>query len=162
MAEEIKDCSELLQSQQQRLSRLYMQDTVALLTARREKLGDEVLTVAEQYTGDGMRRHFAEMASRHGSNSIADLIQLLWEPMLARGQEYTMEARDGGVQIRCTKCYLQEWAAEWGAPEVAYRLTCSTDPYIVEGFNPKIGFRRDKTLMEGHDCCNHFYYLKEE
>jgi len=39
-------------------------------------------------------------------------------------------------------------------------MFCQNDFYIAEGFNSKIGLKRTKTLMEGHDCCDHFYYMK--
>ncbi|TFH07921.1 MAG: hypothetical protein E4H14_07485 [Candidatus Thorarchaeota archaeon] len=43
---------------------------------------------------------------------------------------------------------------DWG-----YSLYCVDDEYMVMGFNPKMEFTRSKTLMEGHDCCNHCYRL---
>ncbi|MFW9789019.1 MAG: L-2-amino-thiazoline-4-carboxylic acid hydrolase, partial [Candidatus Thorarchaeota archaeon] len=37
---------------------------------------------------------------------------------------------------------------------------CNEDEHIVAGFNPSIKFSRTKTLMEGHDCCDHCYVMK--
>jgi hypothetical protein len=30
-----------------------------------------------------------------------------------------------------------------------------------EGYNPRIAFKRTKTLMEGDDYCDHFYGYRE-
>lgn len=46
--------------------------------------------------------------------------------------------------------------------EMANYIFCAGDPYIVEGFNPKMGFKRTKTLTLGDDCCDHFYYYKDK
>lgn len=49
-------------------------------------------------------------------------------------------------------CYLQHDAADIGFAQV-----CWGDYAWAEGFNPKIQLVRDKTLMQGHSCCNHKY-----
>ena len=162
MSEQNRSYEEMLRAERQRLSRVHMRNQVALLAALRERLGDEVLSVAEQHTGAAARQGWSRLAARHGSNSIADLVKLLWEPLTAQGLEYTSEESDGGLKMTCTKCPLHELAKEIGHAEIVYALTCGTDPYMVEGFNAKMGFRRTKTLMQGHDCCDHFYYMKEE
>ena len=46
------------------------------------------------------------------------------------------------------------------ATDWLYHHTCSADEAMVSGFNPKIGFRRTKTLMQGDDYCDHYYYMK--
>ena len=43
------------------------------------------------------------------------------------------------------------------APSQGYATVCFADFALPEGFNPKIKLVRDKTLMQGHDCCNHRY-----
>jgi hypothetical protein len=43
------------------------------------------------------------------------------------------------------------------AGDIGYAMVCWGDYAWAEGFNPKIKLVRDKTLMEGHDRCNHRY-----
>ena len=44
--------------------------------------------------------------------------------------------------------------------DLMYQHTCSVDECIATTFNPQIGFRRTKTLMQGDEYCDHFYYMK--
>jgi hypothetical protein len=62
--------------------------------------------------------------------------------------------------MRCTKCPAYEMAKDMNATEWLYHHICSIDEYVVSGFNPKIGFTRTKTLMQGDDYCDHYYYMK--
>jgi len=50
------------------------------------------------------------------------------------------------------ECYIQHYASDIG-----YAQVCWGDYAWAEGFNPKIKLVRDKTLMQGHSCCNHRY-----
>ena len=134
-------------------------DIIALLNALAEQFGREkVVEVVEMVVAENTRREWAEVAHKKKSNTIDDLIQILWDPSQF---DFTMEQRDGGVQMHITRCPYVELAKEFGATDWFYHLCCIGDPPLVEGFNPKMGFRRTKTLMEGHECCDHFYFLKD-
>lgn len=162
MTDEPKSYDAMLQRERQRLSLIHMKRTVSLLAALRERFGDGVLEVATEHYGKEAREGWARLAAKHGSNSIDDLVNLLWEPMTAQGFEYSREEQADGTQMKCTRCHLNDLAQETGEPEVVHSITCATDPYIVEGFNPQMGFRRTKTLVQGHGCCDHFYYIKKQ
>lgn len=62
---------------------------------------------------------------------------------------------------RFTRCLWAEVFRELGAEDIGYWI-CEGDGPAVTAFNPKIKFKRTKTLMEGNDCCDHIYYLKNE
>ena len=138
-------------------------DVIALLNALAEQFGKEkVVEIVEMVVAENARAEWAEIAREEGSNTIDDLVRILLEPLRdGQGFEFTLEERDGGVQMHCTQCSHVELAKEVDGREWLYYLVCGGDPYIVEGFNPKMGFQRTKTLMEGHDCCNHFYFMKD-
>jgi len=102
-----------------------------------------------------------EIAQREKSCTIDDLIRILWEPLKARGFEFSIEQKGKGIQFRCTKCAHHDLAREINGTDWMFYLKCASDPYIVEGFNPKIVFHRTKTLMQGHDCCDHYYEFQE-
>jgi len=55
------------------------------------------------------------------------------------------------------ECLTAEVFREEDAAEIGYATVCHADFALPEGFNPKIKLIRDKTLMQGHDCCNHRY-----
>jgi predicted ArsR family transcriptional regulator len=136
------------------------QNPITLLNALQERFGLQVKDVLERIVATNVPRDWVAVARQRGSNTIEDLIQVLWEPLIPKGFEYTLEKRDDGVQMSCTRCPFYELGRALNGTEWLYYLVCLNDLYIVEGFNPNMGFRRTKTLMEGHECCDHFYFMK--
>lgn len=158
-----KAIEERICEERDKVKRDYTRRTIAILNGLRERLGPQVTEAVSEMAAEAARAKWAEIARQEGSNTIEDIIRLLWEPLRAKGFEFTVECREDGVQMRCVRCPNYDLAREIeGGPEWLYYLTCATDPHVVAGFNPKIGFRRTKTLMAGDDCCDHFYYYLED
>jgi predicted ArsR family transcriptional regulator len=105
---------------------------------------------------------WASVAESEENHTIQDLIRLLWEPLKEEGWEYSMEEDENGVRMCCTKCAIADFAKDMASEEKewVFRIYCASDPFITEGFNPQIGFQRTKTLVEGFECCDHYYYMK--
>jgi len=57
--------------------------------------------------------------------------------------------------LRVTECLWAKTFREIGAEELGYALICHPDYDICRGFNPRITMTRSKTLMQGHDHCDH-------
>jgi predicted ArsR family transcriptional regulator len=133
-----------------------------LLRIMKNHFGEEAYRAVVQGNGEGVIKQWKKKAEQAGDNSIESLIKLLWEPLRAYGFEYTMEETKTGIQMNCTKCWSHDFAVRKKITEEMFYLACETDPFIVEGFNPNIGFTRTKSLMQGDDCCNHFYYYKNK
>ena len=88
-------------------------------------------------------------------------IKLLWEPLKNEGFQYEIIGKtETGVQLKCTYCPIVDLVKYCGITKEALQMFCQNDFYITEGFNSKIVLKRTKTLMEEHDCCDHFYYMK--
>ncbi|MCE1187913.1 MAG: L-2-amino-thiazoline-4-carboxylic acid hydrolase [Ignavibacteria bacterium] len=135
---------------------------ITMYNALRSKYGDEVDSLIKQAHGNANKQAFCQIAKSLQHQTIEDLISVLWEPGLKMGFEYSMENKDNGIQMHCTACPFAELYRSQNAPDLGYLLFCQPDYDIVEGFNPKMGFRRTKTLMEGDSHCDHFYYMIEE
>jgi len=133
-----------------------------ILRAMKEHYGEEVYQIIVEKQGEHIRNHFKKMAEENGDNSIEAYIKLVYDPCLELGNEFTVEKTEDGYQMYCTKCMPYDGAKRFGVTEEAYYITCSRDPYMVEGFNPNIGLKRTKTRMQGHDCCDHFFYYKDK
>ena len=157
-----KNIEEILREQREYLEGRHLQHTAVLLEEIKNRFGLSVYKLVEEVQGKYLQKKWAAIARKEGHNQIEDLIRLLWEPLRSQGLEYEVVARPDGIMMRCTKCPACNLARELGTTTWAYHLICMNDAYIVEGFNPRIGFRRTKTLMEGFECCDHFYYLKSE
>ncbi len=149
-------------TQEQELRMAHCMEMAKLIRAFRERFGDAACQVVERLNGDAARAQWREIAERSEDHSIEALIALLWEPLKAQGFAYDVERTDAGYQMRCTRCAFYDMARYCGITEEAFYMFCAGDPYIAEGFNPNIGLKRTKTLMQGQDCCDHLYYYKEK
>jgi hypothetical protein len=67
---------------------------------------------------------------------------------------------DTVFEMRVSECLWAKAFREANAADLGFKIVCSADYVTAETFNPKIKLVRDKTLMQGHDCCNHKYVVK--
>lgn len=63
-------------------------------------------------------------------------------------------------EIEFTECLWAKTFREADASEIGYAGVCYQDYPMTKAFNPNIKLIRDKTLMQGQDCC-HFKWVKE-
>jgi len=117
-------------------------------------------SAATAYCDCAVNSFIITASSNSNERTIMDLIQLLWEPLKNFGFNFTIEEHEDGTQVTCTRCPWAIMFKTLGAEKWGYVLQCAADRTLVERFNPEIGFKRSKTLMEGDDCCDHFYYKK--
>jgi predicted ArsR family transcriptional regulator len=160
--DDTKTVEQRLEEQHAQLERRCMQRIAFLLDGLEQRLGAAAVEALDETIAESTREQWAGIAREVEDNGIEGLIQALWEPLREMGFEFSVERQTDGVQMRCTRCPLSDQAHEVGATKWGYHLYCATDPHIVAGFNPRIGFRRSRTLMEGDDCCDHFYYDLED
>ena len=132
-----------------------------IIKAMKERFGEEAYEVIRSINGPGVIAEWKKKAEEAGDNSIESLIKLLWEPLPEHGFEYTMEKTDEGYQFRCTKCPMADLALQQGVGEYMFYEICN-DWAIVEGFNSNIGFKITKTLIQGDDHCDHFFFYKDK
>lgn len=146
---------------EQKFNMYHSTEMAKLIRAFKERFGMEAYQVVRKLNGEGKISEWKAIAGQNGDNSIESLLKLLWEPLRGQGFDYEIEKTDLGFQIKCTRCAFYDLAKYCGFTDEAFYMFCEGDPYIAEGFNSRIGFERTKTLMQGDDCCNHFYYYKE-
>jgi hypothetical protein len=68
-----------------------------------------------------------------------------------------IEDTDRAIEQRVTECLWAKTYREAEAADLGYILCCYPDFASATAFNPKLKLIRTKTLMQGHDCCNHRY-----
>lgn len=61
------------------------------------------------------------------------------------------------LEIKVTECVIAEAYVKAYMGEYGYAYNCWGDHCWQDGYNTKIKLIRDKTLMQGHDYCNHRY-----
>ena len=68
-----------------------------------------------------------------------------------------VEDSDQAFEMRITSCLAEIVFREADAQDLGYACVCHADFGLPVGLNPKLKLIRTKTLMQGHDCCNHRY-----
>ena len=59
------------------------------------------------------------------------------------------------VEVRVTRCLWAETFRGADAADIGYAFVCHPDFASTTAFNPKMRMIRTKTLMQGHEYCNH-------
>jgi hypothetical protein len=97
-------------------------------------------------------------------NDLAAFIKLLDDPFYKNTLTYeVVDQTDKAFEIKVTECLWAKMfreAREPNAVDIGYASVCHLDYAFARAFNPKLKMLRDKTLMQGHDCCNHRWILE--
>jgi hypothetical protein len=64
------------------------------------------------------------------------------------------------LEIRYTECLYAKTFREADAGDIGYEALCYQDYPWTKQFNPNLKLIREKTLMQGDDCC-HFKWIME-
>ena len=139
-----------------------MQFTVNFLESLKNEHGLRVAEITSELMSQEEQIRWCAVAKHEQDHSIEQFIRLVWEPLIPLGFKFTTEKRADGTQLHCTACPIHELSKVIGGAEWLTLLECNKDLHNVQGFNPKIGFTRTKTLIKGDSHCNHFYYEKTE
>lgn len=67
-----------------------------------------------------------------------------------------VEDTERALEWKITECLWAKTFREANASDIGYATQCYGD-FGAEALAPKIRFTLTKTLMQGHDCCNHRY-----
>ena len=62
-------------------------------------------------------------------------------------------------EVKVTECLWAKTFRGMNAADIGFATICFPDYASASAFNPKLKMIRSKTLMQGHDCCNHRYAM---
>ena len=71
------------------------------------------------------------------------------------------EESDTVLQCKYTECLWAKTFRELNAADFGKIMVCDPDHPYAQTLNPKLKLERTKTLMEGHDSCDHRYVWEE-
>jgi hypothetical protein len=120
-----------------------------------------IKTLSENYEKEEFLELLKEIASKTFSQkevmdkSSTNLNQVFWKHVIERE---VIEENDEVLELKITKCLWEKVYREANATDLGYALVCHTDFATAEAANQKL--IRTKTLMQGHDCCNHRWIYK--
>lgn len=150
----------LFTEEYKRWQRSNIENIVVMLRSIRNLHGESVIKVASAAYASLIRQRWKEIAKERKELGINELFTLLWEDSRRLISYEIINRSDSLLTLKVNSCF---WADEFNrmkAADIGYELCCMADFYIVESFNPKIVYRRGKTLMKGDDCCDHSYTLQ--
>ncbi len=97
-------------------------------------------------------------AEQSPDQSFATYVQTFKSPSYEKTLTMAIvEDTEKAFELKVTECIWASTFLAAKAEEIGFAAVCFGDYAWAEGFNPKIKLIRDKTLMEGHDRCNHRY-----
>lgn len=71
------------------------------------------------------------------------------------------EDTDTVLKCKYSECLYAKTFRDLEAEDLGYILVCHPDFSMTEAMHPNLRLERSKTLMQGHDCCDHTYVWKE-
>ena len=71
-----------------------------------------------------------------------------------------VEDTEKAFELKVTECIWADAFLRADAGHIGFAAVCWGDYAWASSYNDKIEMIRDKTLMQGHDCCNHRYIWK--
>ena len=125
-----------------------------------EELGrEETIGLIKKLTERDLLKLGAKQAEKAEKNDLNSYVEMF------RGEEgfkntilkEIVEDTENAFELKVTKCIWAETFINLEAADIGFAHVCHGDYAWAEGFNPKIKLIRDKTLMQGHDHCNHRY-----
>jgi hypothetical protein len=144
-------------------SKLYMSAALLVKSVKaiQEKYGDEGVETIHRTVTEMSTERGRKMAQEADAHTLPTFCSALEAACTGTHEWHKLEDTEKRQAYRFTRCMWAEIFNELGAPEIGYWL-CEGDAPISSAFNPAIGFERSKTLMEGDDCCDHVFYMKDE
>ncbi len=132
---------------------------INLAKAMEKEMGQEKLldSLKKNIQAEMLQQGQAQ-AKRSPDNSFQTYVQVFKGPNydLTLTREI-IEDTEKAFELKITECIWASTFLQAKAGDIGYAAVCYGDYAWAEGFNPKIKLIRDKTLMQGHDCCNHRY-----
>jgi len=124
------------------------------------KYGEEVIEEIRQYQLKRNIDRWKEKKSEFKEKNL-DVFCKYMENSCAGTHEWKkIVDKKNRKKYKFTRCMWAEVFRSLNAEDIGYWI-CEADGPATKAFNPKIKFKRTKTLMKGDDCCNHEYILEE-
>lgn len=100
-----------------------------------------------------------QQAQNSPDTSFASFVQVFRPPNFANSLTHEIvEDTDKVFRLRVTECLSAEVFRDAGlGGEIGHAAVCNMDYYWPPAFNPAFKMERNRTLMQGHDHCNHCY-----
>ena len=134
-----------------------------VIRAFAKELGREkILSILEPIIQNLARESGETLARVVGGNTLTHFAQGMKYWTLEEALKLDiLEQTPKRFVFNVTRCRYADMYKELGIADLGVLLSCSRDKALIEGFNPKIRFTRNQTIMEGASHCDFCYEMKE-
>ncbi len=125
-----------------------------------EQLGEpELIRLLNVNSADYGRRIGEMQAQRATETSLQAFVSQFRPPRYSSILTHeVVEDTEKAFGLRVTECLIAEtFHAAGVGGEIGHAAVCNMDYYWPTAFNPNLKMERNRTLMQGHDHCNHRY-----
>ena len=124
---------------------------------------DELIEMLKKASSEASAHRGENWAHKVPENDLSTFTANFKKP--SRFWEHTcsyeiLEYTEKVCAIKYTECICATIFRDTNASDIGYAAICHGDFAVAQAFNPKLKLTRTKTLMQGHDCCNHRYILE--
>jgi len=130
-----------------------------LIDAWDRDYGPDYNDIASEILAEHLTKDAKAWVRKYNLTTAADILRDMWEDWTEG--EFTIEKKEEGIQICCTKCPHADAYLAIGRRDYGVLFKCNEDFVIVKAY-PDIVFRRTKTLILGDDCCDQFFSDKKK
>jgi hypothetical protein len=126
----------------------------------REELGDaETIRLLNLFSAERGRHIGARHAASSAQNDFRTFVEVFRSPEMESSLTLeVVEDTENVFALEVRECLWAEIFKEAGLDgEIGHAAVCNMDYYWPPAFNPAFKMERDKTLMQGHDICDHRY-----
>jgi hypothetical protein len=142
------------------LTRMENSAFIGFINTLRSELGDEELVRVLNANSSAVGRRVGEQQARSAPDTTFRTFTATFRPPRYASvlTHEVVEDTENAFGLRVTECVWASVFREAGlGGDVGHAAVCNMDYYWPPAFNPKFRMERDRTLMQGHDHCNHRY-----
>jgi predicted ArsR family transcriptional regulator len=123
-----------------------------------KEYGEEVLELLSDWKAERTRERWRSIAEETGRDDPEYLFRLFSDEV----HDYkVIRTSRNALEVKVHRCAHADAFRELDSTDVGMMMMiCMGDYAVVEGFNPKISFKRPKTLMAGDDMCHFIFELE--
>jgi hypothetical protein len=140
-------------------------NSIVLINTFADAIGKEkTIELLKQHAYNRAKRNGERYRQRKGTNDFETFKTRFIGPGSYSDsliEASVVENSDTAIEIKVTECVISEIWRKMNAGDFGHAYQCWGDHCWQDGYNTKIKLIRDKTLMQGHDYCNHRYVLTD-
>ncbi len=133
---------------------------IQFIRVLRDEFGEpELVRLLNLTSAEFGRQVGARQAQNSPDTTFQTFVQVFRPPNFADSLTHEIvEDTDKVFALKVTECVSAEVMRSAGlGGEIGHAAVCNMDYFWPPAFNPNFKMERTKTLMQGHDTCNHRY-----